>query len=111
MTLGKAEILAADDIKTEVVDVPEWGGSVRVRLLSVGEFSRFEALTKGKDSAAILATLVGLSVIDDEGKPLFDDADIDKLATKSAAALLRIADAAKRLNNLTDDDVEMLEKN
>ena len=32
--LTRDEILAADDIKTEDVEVPEWGGDVRVSVMS-----------------------------------------------------------------------------
>jgi len=43
MTLNKEQILRADDLKTEEVDVPEWGGSVRVRVLTGTERDAFES--------------------------------------------------------------------
>jgi hypothetical protein len=36
MALTKDEILAAPDLKPELVDVPEWGGSVWLRGLIAG---------------------------------------------------------------------------
>ena len=41
--LNKAAILAAEDLKTETVAVPEWGGEVRVRTLTGTERDAFES--------------------------------------------------------------------
>ena len=41
-TLTKDQIVAAVDIKTEVVEVPEWGGAVAVRELTGLERDAFE---------------------------------------------------------------------
>jgi len=42
---------------------------------------------------------------------LFADADALELGQKSAAALVRVVDVARRLSGMTDEDVEELEKN
>ena len=45
--LDKAEILAQDDLKTEDVQIPEWGDAwVRVRTLNASERDHFEAGVK-----------------------------------------------------------------
>ncbi len=41
--LTKDDILGADDLATEDVEVPEWGGCVRVRALTGTERDAFEA--------------------------------------------------------------------
>ena len=40
MILNREQILAANDVKTRIVDVPEWGGSVIVRGLTSLERDR-----------------------------------------------------------------------
>ena len=44
--LTKSAILAANDLKTQDVDVPEWGGAVRVRAFSGRERDAFEQAVK-----------------------------------------------------------------
>ena len=41
--LSKTAILAAQDLQTEDVEVPEWGGAVRVRSFTGRERDVFEA--------------------------------------------------------------------
>jgi hypothetical protein len=41
--LSKSAILCANDLQTEDVDVPEWGGAVRVRSFTGRELDAFEA--------------------------------------------------------------------
>src|SRR5712691_9265522 len=38
--LSLADILAADDLPEKVVDLPEWGGAVRVRALKRGDIKK-----------------------------------------------------------------------
>ena len=40
--LSKTEILTANDLQTEDVEVPEWGGAVRVRSFTGREREPFE---------------------------------------------------------------------
>ena len=40
--LSKAKILAANDVTTETIDVPEWGGEVAIKTLSGVERDQFE---------------------------------------------------------------------
>lgn len=116
--LTKEEILAADDIRTEQVSVPEWGGHVFVRVMGGGERDAFEAAfanartpTRKIGLSDIRARLAALTICSDDGAPLFTDADIAALTKKSAAALERVFIAAQRLNGLTDDDVKDLAGN
>jgi len=41
--LSKTAILAANDLKSEDIEVPEWGGAVRVRSFTGRERDAFEA--------------------------------------------------------------------
>lgn len=114
--LSREAILGANDRKTEDVDVPEWGGTVRVRALSGAERDAYEAgiVTLRANGAKeinlknLRGRLVSLSCIDEEGKRLFTDEDAIALGDRSAAALERVFDTARRLSGLTEDDVEEL---
>lgn len=113
--LSKESILAVHDVVTEVVEVPEWGGAVRVKGLTGAERDAFEGEViqrSGRDVTTntrnMRARLVVLSVVDDEGKRLFGFPDIEALGAKSARALDRIFSVAMRLSGLRDEDVEEL---
>jgi hypothetical protein len=113
--LNRDDILKAQDLKTEIVPVPEWGGDVIVRGMTGAERDKFEASivqTKGKDRTLnmtnIRAKLAGLTVCDEQGKRLFTEADIVQLAGKSAAVLQRIFMVAQKLSGIGEQDVKEL---
>ena len=116
MLLSRDQILQADDLQTEDVEVPEWGGSVRVRGLLGSERDAFEASMvhmRGNGQrelrlANMRARLVVMSVVDENGRRMFTDADVKALGDKSAAALDRVFDAARKLSRLTNRDVAEL---
>lgn len=116
--LTREEILGVQDIATEVLEVPEWGGTVKVRGLTGAERDRYENDSldqKGKNMKVNLtnarARLVALSLVDDDGKLLFTEQDVRALGRKSAAALDRIFSVAQRLSGLTQEDMDELTKN
>lgn len=113
--LSRDEILNAQDLKTEEIQVPEWFGSVLVRALTGSERDQFEQailIRKGKDTTVNLrnarAKLVVMSVVDAAGKRLFSDADVAILGRKSAIALQRVFEAATRLSGISEEDLEEL---
>ena len=116
--LGKDAILAAEDMATETVEVPEWGGSVLVRGLTGKERDQYEACVfQVKGNKAIYrpdyvrARLVAMSVVDAQGTSLFTDSDVVALSRKGAAALDRVFTVARELSGLTDDDLSEMTKN
>lgn len=117
--LNKEQILGQDDLVTEDVQVPEWGGAwVRVRTLNASERDNFEAgsiVGKGKNATLnfenMRARLCLLTLIDEKGDRLFREEDTFPLGGKSAAALDRIFTVAQRLNGLRTEDLEELAKN
>lgn len=117
MSLSRDDILGADDLPSEEVEVPEWGGTVWVRSMTGLERDVFEAsLTQGAGDKKvnlknIRARLVSLTAVDEEGTRLFSDADIAELGAKSAAALDRVFSVAQSLNGLGNEDVEELAEN
>ena len=116
--LTRDAILAAPDLLTEEVPVPEWGGTVLVRGLTGTERDAFEEemiTGKGKNRDVNLANfrarLIVKSVVDKGGKRLFTQADMVALGGKSAAAIQRVFQVAMRLSGMSDEDVEELTKN
>lgn len=113
--LSRSQILESDDLVTEDVPVPEWGGDVRVRTLTGTERDAFELSISGdgkkKNLENLRARLAALCIIDEDGQRVFSDDDVRKLGLKSAGALGTVFDVASRLNGLTEKDVEELAGN
>lgn len=113
-------ILNSKDIETEDVEVPEWGGIVKVKAMSGTERDAFEASivdasAKGgprMKTENIRAKLCVKTIVDPTSlQPMFTVADIEALGRKSAAALDRVYAVASRLSRVSQDDIEELEKN
>jgi len=119
MSLSREQILQADDIKKESVNIPQWGGEVWVKGLTGAERDAFEIsimeFREGKKPKLVLenmrAKLCVMTVCDESGKRIFKDEDIPILGKKAAKALSTIFDKAQELSGLTDQDVENLSKN
>lgn len=116
--LSRDAILGAVDLVHQDVDVPEWGGTVRVRMLTGTERDQFEASTmtrQGKklnvNLVNIRARLVAMCVVDEKGNRMFADADVEALAKKSSMALHRVFEAARHLNGLTEEAAEDAKEN
>lgn len=113
--LSKAAILDAVDRKTEDVEVPEWGGAVRLRTISGAERDQFEASVRSANGKMNLnnvrARLVALACIDEKGERLFSSGDVAALGEKSAVALDRVFDVAMQLAGMRAEDVEELTEN
>lgn len=119
MYLSAEDILGADDLGSEDVEVPEWGGTVRVQGMTGTERDKFESMFidgKGKsrpmDQALsdYRARLCAACIVDPEtGKRLFRSAaEVKALGGKNALPLSRVADVASRLSGLTSEDQEEL---
>lgn len=115
------DILNAEDFKTEIVEVPEWGGSVEVKSMSAEardfyEISLLKAKENGegfeRDLENARAKMVAACVINENGERMFkSDSQVKALGSKSAAALDRIYEVCKRLNHVSDADIEELSGN
>ena len=113
--LNAAQIEQADDLPTETVAVPEWGGDVLVGTMTSGQRDAWELTMAAQedDARQIRASLVAYCLRTEAGKPLFDDPKTATamLAGKSAAAMERVYSVAARLNRVLGSDVEELAKN
>jgi hypothetical protein len=113
MALTAAEILAADDLGLKQIAVPEWGGDVFVRVMSVGERDAYEKMWMGKKDAGVdnfRTEYLARVLCDEKGKLLFTRDQIDGLSQKSGAVMGRLFDEALKHNKMSSEDVAELGK-
>ena len=101
--LTKEQILTADDLPRETVEVPEWGGEVLVKALTGLErhelIEQYAAAQKVNADEPFDIHLVGAAMCGENGDPLLDTLDeIRLLGRRNGAALERVFRAAQRLN-------------
>ena len=107
--LTREQILGSNDLPSETVDVPEWGGQVSVRTMTGIDRDAFETTLVGKEGKLdnVRARLVALTVCDKSGARLFGDEDVAALGGKSAKALDRVFSVAQRLNGIGAEQVDV----
>ena len=115
MALSKSDILNADDMPTEEVNVPEWGGTVIISTMTSTARDAYEAemyhankAQNGGEFVNLRARMVARCARDEQGELLFTDDDIEALGKKSAAALDRCYEVAERLNKFSEEDIAEL---
>lgn len=114
MALTAEQILAADDLGLLEVKVKEWGGSVFIRVMTVGELDAYQREWVGKRDTGVdnfRAKFLARCLCDEKGQRLFTDEQVEQLAAKSAKVVGRLFDKAAAHNAITDKDVEELAKN
>lgn len=104
-------ILAADDIPSEMVTVPEWGLDVLVKGMTGADRASLLERAVNPDGAVSFSRFYPEVVIATAHDPatdarLFDEADRDLLMQKSGAALDRVAQAGLRLSGMTDESAK-----
>lgn len=105
--LSRDAILAASDLPTETVPVPEWGGDVIVRALTGAERDEYEVAmgdalrAKTGGSINMRARLVAMTLVDESGQRLFNhETHVVRLGDKSGRALDRVFEVAQRLSGI-----------
>jgi hypothetical protein len=107
------QVSQADDIETELVDIPEWGVKIAVRSMDGVRRSQFmtdftRARENEDDSAAvgkIEADLIVACCFDPEdNSQAFTIEDIPMLLSKSGAVLGRLSRIASKLSGLSAED-------
>ena len=112
--LTAEEITNAVDLQELIVDVKEWGGSIKLVAMSGLERAKFEteaAKISGEDSALDRILLFLSQVITDgSGNKLFEG-KTEILGKKSYVVLLDLFEKANGLNAITVQEIENLSKN
>lgn len=110
MYLSKEQILANLVLPSETVDVPEWGGKVRVATMSGTARDEWEQsminAPASRKMENMRAKLVAATVVNEQGERFFSADDVEALGQLSGSALDRVCRVAQRLNGLTNEDLE-----
>lgn len=115
----REQILAADDVVKEPIDLPEWGSpELFVKRMSGTERDSFEASMRPMPGMPQQPNLVNVrsrlavrTLVKANGERVFSDADAEALGYKSGTALERIFLQSRRLNKLDEKDIEELAGN
>ena len=111
--LGREDFLSANNLKRELVPVPELGGSVWLRELGTTQLfifnDKYEKLKEGNDkinfrgSIELMTLALSLSLCDDNGELLYTEADLPTLMQNKIPLLLELSTKALDMSNLTID--------
>lgn len=109
----KERILAAEDMTSEIVEVPEWG-DVRIEVRSPSAKFRSRLMRQFIDPETgelnyelMYPSLLIATCHDPEtGEKVFEDGDIDALNQKNGSLVERIAQAAMRVSGMGADAVD-----
>lgn len=113
--LSREQILAAQDLASEEISVPEWGGTVRVRMMTGAERDALGATLLGADKKVDMSQyrirLLAACLVDEADQPLFGPDEVGLLGAKSGVALDRVYRVAERLNDVGAGAVEAAQGN
>lgn len=114
--LTAEEIGKASDQRFEDVEVPEWGGTVRIQSMSGTDRNSHQAESlilgpNGRPKEVNLrgqyARILSRCIVDEQGRRLFvTDKQVAALGAKDASVLERLVKVAKRVSGLTEEAVE-----
>ena len=104
MSLSASAILAVSDLPIKSTNVPEWGGEVYYRAISLEELAKWEDGLSGKELKPdqMMAQLLVLSLCDEGGLPLFKADDWKKLVGKNGLVLKRLYEEVCAINGIGD---------
>jgi hypothetical protein len=105
--LSADDILGADDLEIKAVDVPEWKGTVHLRVLPADEGlalnDKMQALPKERQHEAIFL-LLGACLVGSDGRRMFTTEDqLARIRTRSQKVLIRLQKMALQLQGWTED--------
>lgn len=110
--LNREQFLAAKTKKFEDVELPELGGSVRIKSMSIKQQLEFENLmTTQKNDNDIIFSLIVLSCVDQDLKPLFTHEDVEEIKDHSADSVMTLFQAILDLNGINTTDMDQRAKN
>ena len=128
MALDKNQILGFSDIKTKEIRVPIWDDTVWIRQLTRGQqdeyqkrrFTKFNVLQNGPSVRDLKpdmslnmfghdSWIFAQGVVDENGKRLFTDAEVEKLNEKNGEAIGFVAAEIIKFSGM-QEDIEEIEK-
>ena len=106
MSLDLQAVRDADGRKVKEIDVPELGGSIRIRMMSGTDMFRMteHAQKHPHDFDGQSRRLFISCVVDDEGEPLFDSRSVGALMDQPSGVVLRLSEQIQDFCGLGQDD-------
>lgn len=101
--LNRDQLLGAAKAATVPVEVPELGGHVNVRPITVGEVMQISG-TLGQKYGDV--PLIMLAVVDEAGEQVFSAEDLDALMNLPLGAAARILAAIREASGLTETGIK-----
>ena len=114
--LSRDQILHAEDLIVEEIDVPEWGGKVFLRVMTGtnrglydGKYAKINEMPHLHHDVRI--QLLIYTLCDEHGNQLFTNQDIPILGAKNGSVIDRLFDIAMEMNGIGKKGVENETKN
>jgi hypothetical protein len=104
----RKRLLGANDIKVQPIDIPAWGGTYYLRVISGKARESFEDSYSQEKMKNFRLRFLVLTLCDEDGKPILSDADMEALGERSSVEINRVFDAAWKLNAFTQEAVDAL---
>jgi hypothetical protein len=116
--LTRDNIIDADDRDLEELEISEWGGSIYIGALTIGQRLTFdekhcgpEGTFKDLKDPELVYDMLALCIKDKEGTCLFNKEDIKDLKNKNAKTIHKIFYKALHKNYVTIEKAKILKKN
>lgn len=119
MSLTREQILSNKSFRSKVIEIPEWGGEVRLKAMSGADREAMEAAVyedvggkmQLKKGVSYIAEMLIRTWCDDDGNLLFKPDEINLIQEKDAVILARIFKVATEVNGLSGEEEREIEKN
>jgi len=104
VTLTREQILASrKGRKPVLLEVPEWGGEVYVRVLSAADQM---VLSDGVEPKEMAIKVILHCLVDEDGERIFGDDDVDELAKEDFPVIMRVFGFVAKQNGLSTKELE-----
>ena len=116
MALTREEILAKRSVRQRVpVEVPGWG-TIHVAKFTARDRDRFEEIVTGGipgrvNLKNVRAQLVPLFAVNEDGTPMFTEADAEEIGKLDSDSVQAVIDAGFEVNGLAKNTLEDATKN
>lgn len=123
--LTAEEILLLNDSERFLVEVPEWRGSVYIKVMTSAEKESFESWVQKKlvvsgpdrkdlakvDSRLVRVSLLQRVLVGEDGALLFSVDQLEALNQKNSRVIDRLTELAQKHNGMTKEAAEDVRKN
>lgn len=104
--LSLDQIAKATDVPVVDLEMPEWGGVIKVKGMNAAERLELAALVGGDaDKRGAIATIARFALLHGVVEPAISEDDIDMLLSKSSKAIERIVENFNKLSGTSEEAV------